>query len=275
MNPTKEHLQALLRQARRERRLSQLELSMRLGVSQRHVSFVESGRSRPSRPLLMGWLQVLDVPLSMRNTALQHAGFAPAFAATALDDPQLAHIQMALAHLLRTHEPMPALVIGPQWDILHLNCGAAWLAETLMPGALNSKGAAPPNMLDLLLHPEGLLCRLVNLGEAGADFLAQLRADLVDQPQLAPRIEALAERLAAHLPATGSRQEINATSPLLTLRFDTTHGELAFFRMFSTFGSPRDITLTSLRVEHMFAADAHTHRVLTQHVAYAIDSDTH
>jgi transcriptional regulator with XRE-family HTH domain len=266
MNDSSELFSAVLRSARSQRRLSQLELAMRLGVSQRHVSFVESGRARPSRPLLIAWLQALDVPLALRNRALQYAGFASTFAATPLDAPQMAHVQNSLCRLLSTHDPLPALVIGPRWDLLQLNQGARWLAETLMPGGLPSAGAQPPNMLDLLLHPEGLLRHLVNIADAGTEFLAQLRADLVDQPELAPRVDAFAERLAPHVHTRGKRAESGVPSPLLVLRFATPHGELAFFRMFSTLGSPSDITLTSLRVEHMFAADDHTEQVLRAQV---------
>jgi transcriptional regulator with XRE-family HTH domain len=97
--------------ARKARHVSQLELSLRIGVSQRHVSFVESGRARPSRELLTRWLQELDAPLGLRNAALLQAGFAPAYRATTLADPDLAQANAALQQLLRAHEPMPALVL--------------------------------------------------------------------------------------------------------------------------------------------------------------------
>lgn len=267
MNVLTHTLPATLQQARKARRLSQLELSMRVGVSQRHVSFVESGRARPSRGLLMTWLRELEAPLAVRNAAMLQAGYAPAYSAASLDDPSLAHANSALLQLLKTHEPMPALVIGPHWDLLHLNCGARWLAGTLMPSVTDLIANHPLNMLDMLIHPEGFTKLLVNLDEAGPVFLSELRDDVAVHPQLAPKVEMFAQllrdRLGGHaLHAPGP----SVATPMLVLRFATPFGELAFFRMFSTFGSPQDITLSSLRVEHMFAANETTKNVLREQV---------
>src|SRR5512137_587657 len=114
-------LPATLQQARKSRRLTQLELSMRVGVSQRHVSFVESGRAKPSRELLMAWLHELDAPLVVRNAAMLQAGYAPVYSAAPLSDPALAQANDALVQLLRAHDPMPALVLDAQWNLLHSN----------------------------------------------------------------------------------------------------------------------------------------------------------
>ena len=146
---------------------------------------------------------------------------------------------------------MPALVLDAQWNLLQLNRGGEWLAATLMaPEALAGSGG-PPNLLDMLVHPMGLTRKLINLREAGPAFLAQMRA------------EAVRQRLTGHLPATAHPAP---EAPVLTLRFATEHGELAFFRMFTTFGTPQDITLASLKVEHMFAADAATAAVVRAQV---------
>ena len=123
-----------LRQVRKDNRLSQLELSLRLGVSQRHVSFVESGRSKPSRELLIAWLQALNAPLILRNEIMLQAGYAPVYTATQLDDPTLAQVNDALQQLLSAHDPAPAFVIDSRWNLLRLNRGGQWLAATLMPG---------------------------------------------------------------------------------------------------------------------------------------------
>ncbi len=180
-----------LQHARKARHLSQLELSLRIGVSQRHVSFVESGRARPSRELLTRWLQELDAPLGLRNAALLQAGFAPAYRATTLDDPDLAQANAALQQLLRAHEPMPALVLDAQWNLLQLNRGGQWLAATLMPPeALQPANGGPANLLDMLVHPMGLTRQLLNLREAGPAFLSQMRAEAALQPALAPKVEA-------------------------------------------------------------------------------------
>lgn len=166
---------ATLRQARKARRLSQLELSMRLGVSQGHVSFVEGGRSRPSRELLAAWLEELEVPLPVRNEALLQAGYAPAYGAARLDDPALERARHALDRLLAAHDPLPALVLDAQWNLLRLNRGGRWLAATLAPGLTLPDEGPAVNLLDLLAHPEGLTTRIVNLHEVGPAMLAHVR----------------------------------------------------------------------------------------------------
>jgi len=252
-----------LRQARKARRLSQLELALRVGVSQRHMSFVESGRAQPSRELLLAWLQALEAPLTVRNAAMLQAGFAPAFSSAPLGDPALEQADAAMAHLLHAHDPMPALLLDAGWNVLRMNRGATWLALTLMPWAASLPPGSPMNMLDLLAHPDGFAARILNLHEVGPPLLAHVRAEAAAHPPLVPRAEALAaawrERLGTAIAAAAWSPPV---APVLTTRFATPHGELAFFSMFTTFGTPQDITLASLRVEHMFAADAATRAVL-------------
>jgi transcriptional regulator with XRE-family HTH domain len=257
-----------LQQARKARRLSQLELSLRVGVSQRHVSFVESGRARPSRALLMAWLHELDAPLVLRNAAMLQAGYAPEFGAAPLGDPALAQANQALEQLLQAHDPMPALVVDAMWNLVQLNRGAQWLSAMLMPWSVGRPQDMAVNMLDLLAHPEGFTKHMLNLQEVGPALLAHLRDDASVQPALTPKVEAFA----AHLRTRLGAQSLYAgwprpTAPVLTTRFATPHGELAFFSMFTTFGTPQDITLASLRVEHMFAADEVTRAVLVAQVA--------
>jgi transcriptional regulator with XRE-family HTH domain len=267
MNVLTHTLPITLQQARKARRLSQLELSMRLLVSQRHVSFVESGRAKPSRELLMAWLHELDAPLVVRNAAMLQAGYAPAFSAAPLGDPVLAQANDALVQLLQAHDPMPAMVIDAQWNLLHFNRGGKWLAGTLMPWAADLPEGTPVNMLDMLAYPEGFTKSMMNLDEVGPALLAHLRDDASVQPALNPKVEAFAallrERLGSQSLHTGWPRQ---AAPLLTTRFATPHGELAFFSMFTTFGTPQDITLASLRVEHMFAADDVTRKVLSAQV---------
>lgn len=258
-------LPATLRKARGACRISQLELSLRLGVSQRHVSFVENGRARPGRELLAAWLEELGAPLVLRNEAMLQAGYAPACSAVPLHHPVLEEASRALDRLLCTHDPMPALVLDAGWNVLRLNHGARWLAATLAPPALLPSDGAPFNMLDLLAHPEGFAAAVVNLHEVGPPMLAFLRHEASLLPELAPRVESLAAFLRARL---GERRITAAPAPgapVLTTRYATPHGELAFFSMFTTFGTPRDITLASLRVEHLFAADGATRAVLVAH----------
>jgi transcriptional regulator with XRE-family HTH domain len=257
-----------LREARKARRISQLELSMRVGVSQRHISFVESGRANPSRELLMAWLQELEAPLPVCNAAMLQAGYAPAYSAAPLSDPALAQANEAMARLLQVHDPMPAFLIDAHWQLLRLNQGARWLAATLAPWLADLPADTPLNMLDLLAHPQGLTRHMVNLREVGPTLLAHLRREASVHPALAPKVEALAQTLRTRLgPASLQAGWGLPTAPVLTTRFATAHGELAFFSMLTTFGTPQDITLASLRVEHMFAADDATRAVIEAQVA--------
>jgi transcriptional regulator with XRE-family HTH domain len=259
-----------LQSARKSRRLSQLELSLRMGVSQRHVSFVESGRARPSRELVLAWMRELDAPLALRNAALLQAGFAPVYAEDAWGHESLAPVQQALAQLLAAQDPMPATVLDAHWNVLQLNRGAQWLAMTLMPWLASQVPDATPtkplNIIDAILHPEGMFSRLKNLDEVAPMLLAHLRDDALANPALRPRVDQLTQMFKARLGVQALHPLPAQLTPVLTSRFDTPHGELAFFSLFTTFGSPQHITLASLRVEHICAADAHTREVLQREV---------
>ena len=258
-----ENLQTTLQTARKSKRLSQLELALRMGVSQRHVSFVESGRAQPSRELLLNWLHELQAPLALRNVALQQAGFAPVYRGSELADAVLAPVREALGRLLQAHDPMPAMVMDAAWNVLQMNRGAQWLATTLMPWVADLPAGQSINMIDAMLHPEGMTRHITNLEEVAPALLAHMRDDASVVPEILPRVEQLAQqmqqRLGKRVLAAWPRQ----MAPVLTTRFATPHGELAFFSMFSTFGTPQDITLASLRVEHVFPADDATRAVLT------------
>ena len=256
-----------LREVRKACRLSQLELSLRLGVSQRHISFVESGRAKPSRELLMAWLQALEAPLVLRNEIMLQAGYAPVYNTTQLDDPTLAQVNDALQKLLCAHDPLPALVIDARWNLLRLNRGSQWLLAILTPGMSNLTDAAPINLLDMLAHPEGLTKPIVNLHEVGPALLTRLRHEASAQPTLTPKVDAFAALLDTRLGAQHPQKIWSSPkAPVLTTRYATQYGELAFFSMFTTFGTPQDITLASLRIEHMFAADSATYMVLREQV---------
>jgi transcriptional regulator with XRE-family HTH domain len=259
-------LRDTLQTARKFRRLSQLELALRIGVSQRHVSFVESGRAQPSRELLLAWLHELQAPLALRNVALQQAGFAPVYRGRELDDSVLAPAREALGRLLAAHEPMPAMVMDAAWNVLQMNRGAQWMAVTLMPWMAELPPGQPINLLDAMLHPEGMTRHMINLEEVGPAMLAHMRDDASVVPELLPRVQQLAAQMQQRLGKKPLAQWPRQMTPALTTRFATVHGELAFFSMFSTFGTPQDITLASLRVEHVFAADEATRRVLIANV---------
>jgi transcriptional regulator with XRE-family HTH domain len=262
-------LQDTLRIARKSQRLSQLELSLRIGVSQRHVSFVESGRAQPSRELLLGWLHELRAPLALRNAALLQAGFAPVYQGNELSAAVLAPVREALSRLLAAHDPMPAMVMDATWNVLQMNRGAQWIGATLMPGVAQLQTDQPMNLLDAFLHPDGMMERITNLEEAAPALLAHLRDDASVTPELAPRVEQLAARIQQRLGKKPLAAWPRNMAPVLSTRFATPYGELAFFSMFCTFGTPQDITLASLRVEHLFAADEATRAVVMANVGLA------
>jgi len=260
---------ATLKAVRHGRRISQLDLALRVGVSQRHLSCVETGRARPSQALLMSWLEALDAPLAVRNAALLQAGYAPAYRAARLADPELHQVRGALQHLLQAHDPLPALLLDAHWNVLQQNQGARRLWAWLSPGMAAAPQESPINLLDALVHPQGFGARILNLGEVGPALWRQLRNEACALPELTPRVQALEAFLRQRL---GARQARTLDAPesrprpthTLTTRFATPVGELAFFSMFTTFGSPQDITLASLRVEHMFAADEATRQLMRE-----------
>jgi transcriptional regulator with XRE-family HTH domain len=266
METTSPSLRDTLQTARKSKRISQLELALRMGVSQRHVSFVESGRAQPSRELLLSWLHELQAPLALRNVALQQAGFAPVYRGSELSDVVLAPVREALGRLLAAHDPMPAMVMDAAWNVLQMNRGAQWMALTLMPWMAHLPQDQPINMLDAMLHPEGMTRNMTNLEEVAPALLAHLRDDASVAPELLPRVELLAAQLQKRLGKRPLTHWTRQMAPVLTTRFSTAHGELAFFSMFSTFGTPQDITLASLRVEHLFAADDETRAVIAAQV---------
>ena len=270
-------LTTTLKNARSARRISQLELALRIGVSQRHVSFVEIGRAKPSRHLLMNWLQELQAPLGLRNVALLQAGYAPAYSDRPMTDTALAPAIDALQQLLTAHDPLPAFVLDAQWNVLNANAGARWLCGTLMPALWPQLQGGGLNMLDALAHSQGLLPALLNLHEVAGPMLAHLRDSAAAQPQLMPQVDKVAaavQQRLAHIGQKGQRLAAplasGTGSPVLTNRFASAHGTLSFFSMFSTFGSPQDITLASLRVEHLFATDTDTTDILKRNVPPAL-----
>lgn len=245
-----------LRALRTARRLSQLELSMRTGVSQRHLSWIETGRARPSREMLLALLDALEAPLPERNDSLLAAGYAPAFAQRPLESPEMAPVREAVRHLLDAHDPAPALVLDAAWNVVQVNRGLRRLAALLgLPAAMFD---GPLNMLEATFAPGGLRRLFVNADEVCHDVWSRAAREAPHVPELARRIE----RLRPHAPAPARGAALPFQAPLLLARLASARGELAFFSTFTTFGSPLDVTVASLRVEHLFPADAATRAAL-------------
>lgn len=249
---------AMLRRWRQRRRLSQLDLSLAADVSTRHLSFLETGRATPSRDMVLHLADHLDVPLRERNALLLAAGYAPVYAESGLDGPDMAPTMAALRGVLAGHEPYPALLVDRRWNLVDLNDSAAgFLTEGIAAELLEP----PVNVLRASLHPDGLAPRIVNLREWRAHLLHRLRreADLLGVPEL----DDLYEELAGY-PYGGGPAGPDPATPAVAvpLRLRQSAGELTFLSLVSTFGTPVDVTLDELVLETFLPADDATVRAL-------------
>ena len=248
---------ALLRDWRVRRHLSQLELALGAGVSARHVSFVETGRSRPSAEMVMQLADHLDIPLRDRNALLLAAGYAPAFAQRDLADPEMGPVRDALDRLLQGHESYPAVVVDRHWGLVAGNRAVALLTASVAAHLLEP----PVNVLRLSLHPEGLAPRILNLAEWRAHLLDRLSRQAVVSGD--PALFALHEELAA-LPvgSHGHAVDLEVSEIAVPLRVSADGAELAFISTATSFGTATEVTVSELAIESFFPADEHTARFL-------------
>lgn len=253
---------ALLREWRERRRLSQLELALRANSSARHVSFVETGRSRPSEEMVLRLAEHLDVPVRERNALLLAAGYAPRYTESALDGPELGPLREGVERLLAGYDPYPAIVVDGSYAVLAANRGAGLLLEGV-PGHLLGP---PPNAMRVTLHPEGLAPRIRNLPEWRGHLLAQMERQIaLDRSE---RLRALYDEVAAYpVPDADARGgqdgdggEEAAPYPYfaLPLRIEVRGRVLSFVSSISTFNTPMDVTVAELAIETFLPADAAT-----------------
>ena len=241
----------LLRGWRERRRLSQLDLALRAEVSARHLSFIETGRSRPTSEMIIRLAQQLDVPLRERNVLLLSGGYAPAYPANGLADPPMSAVHEAIEHVLRAHEPFPAVVIDARWDLVAANDAVPLLTE----GAAAALLEPPVNVLRLSMHPEGMASRIVNLAEWRAHLLHRLDHDIESSGD--PALIALRDELAAYpSPPPATRPDTRAI--LVPMRVRVRGTVLSLFSTTTVFGTPRDVTLSELAIESFYPADAPT-----------------
>ena len=248
---------ALLRDWRLRRRKSQLSLALDAGVSARHLSFVETGRARPSSAMVMHLAEQLDVPLRERNQLLLAAGFAPAYGQRAFDDPELEPVRDAIEQVLRGHDPYPAVVVDRHWGMVAGNAAVALLTAGVAAHLLEP----PVNVLRVSLHPDGMAPRIVNLGEWRAHLLARLAREAVATGD--PALAALHAELAAYPGGESLEVAEAATAEIaVPLRLRSDAGVLAFISMVATFGTASDVTVSELAIESFFPADAGTRDAL-------------
>jgi len=247
----------LLRDWRRRRRLSQLDLALDAGVSARHVSFVETGRARPSAEMVLQLAERLEVPLRNRNQLLLAAGHAPVFEQHDLEDPEMAPVRQAIGLILTGHEPYPAVVIDRSWEMLGANRSVALLTAGVAPDLLEP----PVNVLRLALHPDGMAPRIANLGEWRGHLLDRLDRQIAVTGD--PALATLRDEVSGYPGpehAAGAEPEI-----AVPLRLATELGELAFISTVSTFGTAVEITASELSIESFFPADEPTAKALREY----------
>jgi transcriptional regulator with XRE-family HTH domain len=251
-------LGALLREWRQRRRLSQLALALQAGISQRHLSFVESGRAEPSREMVLLLAEELEVPLRARNALLLAAGYAPVFQERRLSDPTLAAAQQAVERVLGGHEPYPALAIDRHWTLLAANSAL----PPLLTGVAASLLEPPVNVLRLSLHPDGLAPKIANLAQWRAHLLERLQRQVETSADAV--LAALREELSAYpaprrVHAAGASVAADGAGVFVPLQLVTeSDAVLSLLSTTTVFGTPMDVTLEEIALECFFPADERT-----------------
>jgi transcriptional regulator with XRE-family HTH domain len=241
----------LLREWRTRRRISQLDLAIQADISARHLSFVETGRSRPTAAMILRLTEQLDVPLRERNALLLAGGYAPAYPQHSIDAPELDSVRAALRRVLAGHEPYPAIVVDRWWELQDANSAVGQLLEGCSPDLL----APPANALRLSLHPEGMAPRIVNLSQWRAHVLSQLRhraRALSDS-----RLIELYKEMAGY---PGGTDELYPSTDgvVLPLRYRLGDQVLALFGIYASVGTAADVTVQELTIESFYPADEAT-----------------
>lgn len=253
METTTSPVGPLLRSWRERRHFSQLDLSIEAGVSSRHLSFVETGRAKPSRSMVLQLAATLDVPKREQNQLLVAAGFAPAYAERPLDDPEMSVFTAGLDRLLAAYEPFPCLVVDRSWNMVMANAGVAPLLEGVASHLLEA-----PNALRLSLHPEGLAPRILNLAEWRAHVLGRLAREVATSGS--DGLRELYDELLGY--PGGLDPSVDDRGVAVTVVIDSPDGPLSFLSTVTTFGTALDLTAAELSIEAFLPADDQTSKAL-------------
>lgn len=245
-----------LREWRTHRRMSQMDLALDTEISTRHLSFIETGRSRPSAAMLGRIADCLEVPHRARNAMLLAAGYAPDYQERPLDSPEMTGMRAIVEHVLKGHEPYPALAVDRHWNMIVANDAIAILIEQVSPALLTP----PINALRIALHPDGLAPQIVNYGEWRAHILHRL--DLQIEASADAGLIALREELAGYAVEANDNGMAHVNSVAVPLVLDTIAGRISFVSTVTIFGTPVDITLSELAIEAFFPADAESAALL-------------
>ena len=259
----------LLREWRMRRRMSQLDLASEAGISARHLSFVETGRSRPSRSMLLHLAENLDVPLRERNPLLMAAGYAPTYHATDFDAPEMQSVRDAVERILAAHDPYPAILVDRRWQLVSSNEAALVLVDGIAPELLEPTC----NVLRTSLHPKGLAPRIQNLAQWSVHIFDNLRRQIAitgddDLRELERELLGYADDMGISVPSSVEAPRAIATP----MRLRTDSGELALMTMIATFGTALDITLAELSIETFLPADAATASALFARMNTAVSA---
>jgi transcriptional regulator with XRE-family HTH domain len=260
---TPETIGALLKQWRSRRRLSQLDLALDVGVSPRHLSFVETGRSRPSPELLTSLATRLEVPLRERNRLLLAAGYAPRYAERKLDAEAMEQVRSALQRLIGAHDPYPGVVLDRQWNVLLANRAAQALTAGLPPHLQ----APQINVIRAGLHPDGFAKVTVNFDDWGGHLIDVLQREASKTAD--PELVALEREVNAYPNVRALRERRDASFepvPRLLVPFicELPIGRMSLFTTRTFFGSPLDVTLEELCIELFYPADVASEAMLRQ-----------
>ncbi len=255
-----EQFQNVCRQWRQYRKLSQLDLALAANVSQRHVSWLETGKSQPSREMVIRLSEAMEIPLRERNRLLKSAGYASVYGESALDEPAMAPVLDALNLVLDHHEPLPAIVVDRGWNVRKSNSAAGQLFASAGVSAemLQRVGAGDGlNLALLTVHPEGVRRFISNWDEAAPAFVRRLKSEAVatGDPELKARF---AEYIELAGPVADNEPAVSNLTPVLPLELDLNGLKLSLFSVISTFGTPQDITTDELRIEAFYPNDATT-----------------
>jgi transcriptional regulator with XRE-family HTH domain len=253
----------LLRQWRERRRMSQLTLAMEAEVSSRHLSFIETGRAKPSREMLLLLARVLDVPPRARNELLTAAGYAPIYRETGLEAPEMTQVRRALDFILRQQEPYPALVLDGHWNILMSNEGTGRLMGLFLDPT-EAAAIGRPNAMRLFYHPRGMRPYIVNWEATAAALIQWLHRDMLRGD---PETGRLLDELLSYpdVPRQWRTLDLDAsTAPFLAVELAKGGLHLKFFSTLASLGVPYDITLHELRVECFFPADAASEELMRE-----------
>jgi transcriptional regulator with XRE-family HTH domain len=247
----------LLRDWRQRRRLSQLDLALSSHVSQRHISFLESGRANPSRAMILQLSEALEVPLRDRNEWLAAAGFAPLFKTRDLDDPQMGQVMSAINMMLKAHEPFPALALDRAWNVRR--CNAAFDQIIAMMGAdiWERVGDGKRNLMQLFFHPDGLRPFITNWSSVGPLLWqrAKREAQTLAGKEMNTILDSLAPLQDPHVLWSAAD---TALVPVMPFTMQIGELKMSMFAIIATFGTAQDVTAEELRIETLFPADAQT-----------------